>query len=304
MTTEQDWLRRRSTRTASGDLDRVRALLGTTTVSVVLPARDEEATVGALVAELRDGLDGLVHEIVVVDDQSRDATAARAQAAGARVVTTGAVRPDVPAAGKGGALWRGLAATTGELVLFLDADVPHFPAQWAASLLLPLLRDPEVVLVKAAYDRPLEVGGLVHPGSGGRVTRLVALPLLDVVAPELTVFAQPLAGETAARRTLLESLSFVGGYGVELALLLDTHAAVGLDGLAQVDLGERSHRHQSDQALALMATTLVHVVLHRSGWPAAGRRHGRVRRGEGGGLEHVTEPVALVHLPPLVATVP
>jgi glucosyl-3-phosphoglycerate synthase len=268
-------------------------------VSVVVPARDEERTVGSLVRELLTGLHGLVTELVVVDDGSTDATGEQARQAGARVVTARDCRPEVGAAGKGGALWRGLAATSGDLVLFLDADVPHFPAQWAASLLLPLLADPGTGLVKAAYDRPLEVDGVVHPGSGGRVTRLVALPLLDVVAPELTVFAQPLAGETAARRDLLERLSLVGGYGVELALLLDAHRLVGLEGLAQVDLGERSHRHQSDEALALMAATLVRVALDRSDRRTAGDRHGTVRRRRDGTLEHVSVPVELVHLPPL-----
>ncbi len=297
--TVQQWLRERTTRTDPGDLDRVRALLGGTTVSVVLPARNEQATVGPLVRELRDGLAGIVTELVVVDDGSTDATADRAQEAGARVVTAQTCRPDVPSAGKGGAMWRGAEATTGDLLLFLDADVPRFPAQWAASLLLPLLRDPTVALVKAAYDRPLEVDGVMHPGSGGRVTRLVALPLLDVVAPELTGFAQPLAGETALRRSLLTGTCLVGGYGVELGLLLDAHEAVGLAGLAQVDLGERSHRHQSDEALALMAATLMRVALDRAGWAPRGDLHGRVRRTATGQLEHVTAPVSLVALPPL-----
>lgn len=250
--------------------------------------------------ELLGGLGGLVDQLLVVDDGSSDDTAGEARRAGARVVTARDCRPDVPPAGKGGALWRGrLAGTTGELVLFLDADVPHLPAQWAASLLLPLLLDPRTALVKAAYDRPLEVGGVVHPGSGDRVMRLVALPLLDAVAPELTVFAQPLAGETAARRSLLEGVSLVGGYGVELALLLDAHRLLGLEGLAQVDLGERSHRHQSDAALALMAAKLVRVALDRSGVAAPGGSHGTVHRNALGDLEHVSVPVSVVHLPPL-----
>jgi glucosyl-3-phosphoglycerate synthase len=165
------------------------------------------------------------------------------EAAGTRVVTAGSCRPEVGSAAKGGALWRGLVATEGDFLVFLDADVERFPAAWVASLLLPLFDDPEIRVVKAAYDRPLTVHGVAHPGSGGRVTRLVARPLLDAIAPELTVVAQPLAGETAARRSALETLSLVGGYGVELALLLDVYDEYGLRGLAQVDLGERSHRH-------------------------------------------------------------
>ena len=297
--TPEDWLDRRCFRSLPEDLEQARGLLRGTTVSVVLSARDEEATVGSLVRGLREGLGGLLHELVVVDDGSTDATASRARQAGARVVTADGVRPDVAPAGKGGAMWRGLAATSGELVLFLDADVAQFPAYWAASLLLPLLRDPGVALVKAAYDRPLEVDGVLHPGSGGRVTRLVALPVLDVVAPELTLFAQPLAGETAARRSLLERLSFMGGYGVEMGLLLDAYELVKLDGLAQVDLGERAHRHQSDRALELMATTVLRVALDRAGWPPRGLGHGRVHRRQDGRLEHSVVPVELVRLPRL-----
>lgn len=297
--TPQEWLRLRSSRSGPGDVAEARALRGRSRVSVVVPARDEEATVGGLVRELRDGLGDLVAELVVVDDGSTDRTAERAREAGARVVTAQDCRPDVPAAGKGGALWRGLAATSGDLVLFLDADVPVFPAHWAASLLLPLLREPTVALVKAAYDRPLEVDGVVHPGSGGRVTRLVARPLLGLVAPDLTVVAQPLAGETAARRCLLERLSFDGGYGVELGMLLDAHRLVGLAGLAQVDLGVRAHRHQSDAALARMSATLLRVGLDRAGWSPPSDAHGRVVRHDDGTYEHVVEPVELRRLPPL-----
>jgi glucosyl-3-phosphoglycerate synthase len=297
--TPQEWLVARSTRSLPDDLERARRLRGDTSIAVIVPARDEEGTVAGLVRELLGCLDGLVDDVVVVDDGSQDNTAERAADAGARVVTSATCRPDVPSAGKGGALWRGLAATDSELVVFLDADVEHFPCTWVASLLLPLLIDPEIALVKAAYDRPLTVDGVAHPGSGGRVTRLVAGPLLDVVAPELTVLAQPLAGETAVRRAVLEPLSLVGGYGVELALLLDVHATVGLRGLAQVDLGERSHRHQSDEALGLMAATLVRVVADRAGWASGGDGHGTVRRSPGGGWRHRQVPVPLVQLPPL-----
>jgi glucosyl-3-phosphoglycerate synthase len=291
------WLATRTTRSAPQDLKEARRLRGTTSVSLVLPARDEAETVGDLVRDLAGSLGGLVDELVVVDDGSTDGTGALAAAAGARVVTSADVRADVPSAGKGGAMWRGLAATSGELVVFLDADVRGFDPGFVASLLLPLLGDQDVHLVKAAYARPLEVDGVLHPGSGGRVTRLVATPLLNLVAPELTVFAQPLAGETAVRRGLLKRLRLVGGYGVELALLLDAYAAVGLEGLAQVDLGERAHRHQSDEALAEMSTALLHVAAARAGWATAGGDYGRVRRDVDGRLRHVRTPVREVTLP-------
>lgn len=298
-----DWVARRTTRSTSADLAEAVALLAGRTVSLVLPARDEADTVGPLVAALRAGLcdrTGLVSELVVVDDGSTDATAERAAAAGARVVSPGTVRPDVPPAGKGGALWRGLAATTGELVVFLDADVPEFPVHWVAGLLLPLLRDERVALVKATYDRPLEVDGVSHPASGGRVTRLVATPVLNVVAPDLTVFGQPLAGETAARRGLLERLAFRAGYGVELQLLLDAYALVGLDGLAQVDLGVRTHRHQSDQALGAMATALLHVAARWTGTAVEGpTAYARLVRNSDGAPRFAVDPLGLGLLPPL-----
>lgn len=297
-----DWLRTRTTVSTQQDLEEARRLRGTASVSLVLPARNEAGTVGDLVRSLDSALSGVVDEIVVVDDGSSDGTGALAAAAGARVVTVADVRPDVPSAGKGGAMWRGLAATTGELVVFLDADVRDFDPGNVASLLLPLLRHQDVHLVKAAYARPLEVDGVLHPGSGGRVTRLVATPVLNLVAPDLTVFAQPLAGETAARRALLQRLSLVGGYGVELALLLDAYALVGLEGLAQVDLGERAHRHQSDEALAKMATALLHVAAARAGWRTASPDYSRVHRDGNGLLRHVRTPVHERALPVLDPT--
>jgi glucosyl-3-phosphoglycerate synthase len=299
------WLRGRTTRARTAALEEAIACKDGRRVSLVLPAHNEAATVGSLVRGLRVALQEqvpLVDELLVVDDASTDGTAACAAAAGARVIAHADVRPEVPPAGKGCAMWKGLAATTGDLVLFLDADVTHFPAHWVASLLLPLLQDGEVAMVKAMYDRPLEVGGVAHPAAGGRVTRLVATPLLNLVEPELTVFAQPLAGETAARRDLLERLPFRSGYGVELQLLLDAHAAVGLRGLAQVDLGTRTHRHQSDAALGAMATALLHVVVerempHRPRAAGAAEYARAVRDGEA--LRLAVDPLTIELLPPL-----
>lgn len=301
--TARAWLATRTTCTSPDDLDHAVRLKGDRTVSVVLPARDEERTIGSLVGGLVRFLQldcRLVDELVVLDDASRDRTAQVAAEAGARVVSGPAVHPEVSRGGKGCAMWKALIATRGELVVFLDADVPEFPAHWVASLLLPLLREPAVGLVKAAYDRPLEVDGVAHPGSGGRVTRLVAIPSLGALVPELTVFAQPLAGETAARRSLLESLPFMTGYGVELGLLLDAHARLGLPGLAQVDLGVRSHRHQSDEALGEMAAAVLQVALDRAGRPlAAEPRHSRVDRDDRGRLRFRSSALELRALPPV-----
>src|SRR5207244_7407023 len=140
---------------------------------------------------------------------------------------------------------------------------------WVASLLLPLLRDDHVVLVKAAYDRPLAVGGVLHPTAGGRVTRLVAVPVLNLLAPELTVIAQPLAGETAARRAFLDKCVLADDYSVELALLLDAYETAGLDGLAQVDLGVRRHRHHGDEELGRMATDVLRAAARHARWSVA-----------------------------------
>jgi glucosyl-3-phosphoglycerate synthase len=240
---------------------------------VVLPALDEAATVGAIVGTIRTALvdvpDPVVDELVVIDSFSTDATAQVAADAGARVVGLDSVLPDLPTVpGKGEALWRSLAATTGDVVVFVDADLLAFDAATVTGLLGPLLTDPGVQLVKATYDRPLADGARVHPAGGGRVTELVARPLLNLHWPQLAGFVQPLAGEYAARRSLLERLPFPTGYGVELGLLVDAVELVDLDGLAQVDLGVRRHRHHDDLRLGRMAAEIWQTALarlHRDG---------------------------------------
>ncbi len=243
-------------------------------VSVVLPARNEEATVGRLVADLRERWMRrmpLVDELLVVDSDSTDATAVVARAAGADVVATADVLPaHGTRPGKGEALWKSLAATTGDLVVFLDADllgdVPHF----VPGLLAPLLTDPQVDYVKGCYTRPLEVDGSSVPAGGGRVTELTARPLLNALWPELAGFVQPLGGEYAGRRSALERVPFVSGYGVEVGLLVDLLELCGLAGLAQVDLGVRRHTSQDQEALGRMAGQVVSTVLARAGRGRAG----------------------------------
>ncbi len=235
--------------------------------SLVLPARNEEATVASVVAAylpLRAA--GLLDELVVVDSLSTDRTAARAAGAGADVVEVGAVRPELPAvAGKGEAMWRGLGATSGDLVVFGDADVLDAGPHFVAGLLGPLLEHPEVALVKGFYQRPILDDDGEPMERGGRVTELTARPLLNLYRPELAALVQPLAGEWGGRRSLLEALPFPVGYGVEVAVLLDAHARVGLTGLAQVDLGCRTHRRQSQDALGVMAAQVAAAALRRLG---------------------------------------
>ncbi len=269
----QEWFERRSSRAADWPADLLRAAKGSTTVSVVLPALDEASTVGGIVDAIRRDLMDiawpLVDEVVVLDSGSTDATAVVASAAGARVVHRDDVLPSVPSVpGKGEALWRSLAATTGDIVVFVDADLLAFHSAYVTGLIGPLLTDSSVHFVKAMYDRPLADGAVVHPGGGGRVTELVARPLLNLHWPQLAGFVQPLAGEYAARRHLLERLPFATGYGVEIALLIDALDAIGLDAMAQVDLGERRHRHHDDLRLGRMAAEIWQTALarlHRDG---------------------------------------
>jgi glucosyl-3-phosphoglycerate synthase len=249
-------------------LARLLAAKRSTTVSVVLPALNEEPTVGAIVDAIRRNLvllpRPLVDEVVVIDSGSTDATAQVAEAAGAVVVHVDDIVPDLPSMpGKGEALWRSLAATSGDVVVFVDADLLSFQPSYITGLLGPLLTDPSISFVKAAYDRPLSNGAVVLPTGGGRVTELVARPLLNLHWPQLAGFIQPLAGEYAGRRALLEQLPFATGYGVELALLIDALRAVGLDGMAQVDLGHRRHRHHGSQRLGLMAAEIWQTALAR-----------------------------------------
>ncbi|MEO6715425.1 MAG: glucosyl-3-phosphoglycerate synthase [Mycobacteriales bacterium] len=237
------------------------------TISVVLPALNEERTIGAMVSTLRRELIedvGLIDELVVIDPGSSDRTAQIAEDAGARVVREAEVLPElgrVP--GKGEALWKSLYATSGDIVCWLDADIEGFRAEFVTGLIGPLIEDPELAYVKAFYERPLTDGAGVHPTGGGRVTELVARPLLNMYWPALAGFIQPLSGEYAGRREFLEQVPIASGYGVEIGLLVDLLELVGLDAMAQVDLERRQHSHQDHAALGRMALTLQHTVLTR-----------------------------------------
>ncbi len=247
--TLDDWAARR-TYAAPATLDELLAVKDRT-ISLVLPTRDVADSLGPLLDTLAPARDrGLVDEVLVVDAASSDATVAAAAARGVTAVQESDLLAQFgPALGKGDALWRGLSATRGQIVVFLDTDTANFSAGFLLGLLAPLLGDPSVALVKGAFRRPLAGA----PDEGGRVTELLARPLLNLHLPDLAGFAQPLAGEVAARRDLLESLAFPVGYGVEIAMLIDAYRAVGLDGLAQAQLGVRENRHQSLAELGAMA---------------------------------------------------
>jgi len=303
----RDWFSRRTSSAADWSLAQVADAKGGARVSVIIPARNEEGTVGAIVASIARDLCGgptpIVDEILVVDSDSSDATGPVARAAGARVISTSDVLSHIPTVpGKGEAMWRGLAATTGDIVVFIDADLRSFTSEYVVALLGPILTDPGVLLVKACYDRPLVAESGRRALGGGRVTELVARPLLNLHWPGLAGVAQPLAGEYAVRRDLIEGLPIPCGYGVEFATLVDTYARRGLDAIAQVDLGERLHRHQDDVRLGLMAAEIWQVALDRLDPQGSVSRPGETlaafTRGAAG-LEMEAWPVDVLVRPPL-----
>ena len=240
-------------------------------ISVCIPARDEATTVGGVVRAIRTALMRpgceLVDELIVVDDRSVDATGERAARAGARVVRSEHDAIDAIDAideGKGGAMARGVRASSGDIVVFLDGDVENFDARFVTGLVGPLLVGPRTMLVKASYDRPLNS----HGAGGGRVTELVARPLISLYFPELETIRQPLAGETATRRSVLDEVTLAPGYGVELALLIDVLGRYGREAIAQVDLGERMHRNRPLDQLVPQARDVLRAGLDRAGVPA------------------------------------
>ena len=265
-----DWLARRS---YDGSGYRALDLLAAKTASVaaILPARECAATIGRTVAALVPLRElGLIDRLLVVDADSVDDTAALARAAGAEVLSENELAPALgPARGKGDAMWRAAAAVECDVLAFLDADSADFDPSFLVGLLGPLFEDPELVLVKGAFRRPLALGeeGAAQEGEGGRVTELVARPLLNLHFPRLAGFAQPLAGEIAIRRQLFGRFAVPVGYGVEIGMLVDALRLAGLDALAQVDLGSRQNRHQRLRDLSRMAAEVMVAVERRIGAP-------------------------------------
>jgi glucosyl-3-phosphoglycerate synthase len=242
-------------------------------ISACIPTLNEAGTIGPTVSTIRRELIErmpLVDEVVVVDSRSEDDTARVAEEEGAVVVQDSEVLPGLePASGKGEALWKSLFVLKGDLIVWLDADIENFDPRFVYGPLGPLLTDPEIGYVKAFYDRPIKVGDEVAPAEGGRVTELTARPLLNMFWPHLSGLIQPLSGEYAGRRSVLEQVPFLTGFGVELAMLIDVAELFGVDAIAQVDLDVRVHRNHDISALSRMAFAVLQAAIRRL--EAAGR---------------------------------
>ncbi len=234
------------------------------TVSVCLPARDEARTIGAILESVLELCElGVIDQVVVVD-HSTDGTAEIARRLGAEVHDQRRLAPELgEVLGKGDAMWRALHVLSGDVVCFLDADTEQFGPHFLCGLLGPLVCDPRLSFVKGFYKRPFKIGDVTLPDGGGRVTELTARPLLNLFYPDLAAIEQPLAGEIAARRELLERLPFVTGYGVDIALLIDAHREAGLDAIAQVDLDLRQNAHQPLRELGPMAFSVLRALASR-----------------------------------------
>lgn len=262
-------------------------------ITVCVPTRETAATIAATVRELKALQEaGLVDQTLVVDAASEDGTATIAEAAGAEVIQEAELLAECgPVQGKGDAMWRALSAASGEIVVYLDGDVKDFGPHYVVGLLGPLLQSPQVEFVKGFYRRPLEIEELEIEDAGGRVTELTARPLLELLAPELAQFRQPLAGEVAARRSLLTRIPYFTGYGVEIAMLVDVWRLGGIERMAQVDLGSKRNSHQELAALAEMSREVIEALAARL--PKAQAATGALRPAPGVGAR-------LRERPPLV----
>jgi glucosyl-3-phosphoglycerate synthase len=239
------------------------------TVSAVLPCRNVADTVGGIVDVIHDvnersGENALVDQILAVDADSADGTAEVAATRGAEVYSENELMSNHGGAhGKGDAMWRSLSVARGELVMYIDADTRDFKPQLVYGILGPILEVPEVRFVKAAYRRPFKSHETVEQDGGGRVTELTTKPLFNLFYPELAGFVQPLAGEFIADRELFSSIPFLTGYAVETGIMIDVLKRIGIDAMAQVDLGTRQNRHQPLRDLSRMSYSVLRAVARR-----------------------------------------
>jgi glucosyl-3-phosphoglycerate synthase len=295
------WLADHSWNRPSWTVAELEAAKAGRTISVVLPALNEEETIASVIDTITPLLGGLVDELIVLDSGSTDDTEIRAVAAGSRVVSREQALPGVPPRpGKGEVLWRSLAATEGDIVAFVDSDLIDPDPMFVPRLVGPLLTCDGIHLVKGFYRRPLRVSGREDANGGGRVTELVARPLLAALRPELGAVLQPLGGEYAGTRELLTSLPFAPGYGVEIGLLIDTYDRLGLDAIAQVNLGVRAHRNRPLTELGAMSRQVIATLLSRCGLPDSGVGLTQFFA-DGDGFTPRTYTVSLADRPPMNA---
>jgi nucleotide-binding universal stress UspA family protein len=237
------------------------------TVSVGLPALNEEKTIGLVVKRIKSALMDrapLIDQLVVVDSDSTDRTREIAQDLGVEVVRHSEVLPELGShVGKGEALWKSLHVLDGDIVAWIDTDISNIQPRFVYGLLGPLLREPRLAYVKGFYQRPIRDGGRITPEGGGRVTELMARPLINLFFPDLSGLIQPLAGEYAGRRSLLESVPFFTGYAVEIGLLADVLESAGLSAIGQVDLERRIHRNQPLPNLSQMAFVILQAAMRK-----------------------------------------
>ncbi len=249
------------------DIDRLIGAKQDQIVSVILPARNEERTVGNVAGRIVEELAsvGLVDEVIVIDSGSTDATVTRAADAGATVHLGHEIVPELgPVRGKGDALWRSLAAAKGDIIVWCDSDITDFDTRFVMGTLGPLLTNNEIVLSKGFYSRPITgADGRTTESGGGRVTELTARPILSLLHPELASIHQPLAGEYAIRRGEAETIPFAVGYGVEIAMLIDVARRFGTSSIAQVDLERRAHRNRPLRELGETAFEVLHTAIRR-----------------------------------------
>lgn len=238
-------------------------------ISLGLPTLNEAKTIAKVIKTAQANFMRrypLLDEIVVIDSMSTDRTVEIAENLGVPVFKHPEILTEYGSfVGKGEALWKSLYVLRGDLIAWIDTDIANISPRFIYGILGPLIREPHLVYVKGFYHRPLRFGGKVEARGGGRVTELVARPLLNLFYPELSGLVQPLAGEYAGRRQALESIPFFVGYGVETGLLIDIWSRYGLQAIGQVDLEERIHRNQSLLALSKMAFEITQVVMQRVG---------------------------------------
>ena len=237
-------------------------------ISLCLPTLNEEKTIAKEIVILKSELMtryGLLDEIVVIDSGSTDKTVEIARSFGASVYDADQLLPELDKyRGKGENLWKALFITSGDIIVYIDADIKNIHHRFAYGLIGPLLLGDGIKFSKAFYDRPISIGkNKIRPTGGGRVTELVVRPLFSLFFPELTQIIQPLSGEYAGYRELFENIPFPIGYGIETSMIIDIYRKWGLDVIAQVDLDRRIHRNQDTKALGRMAFVILKTFINR-----------------------------------------